>query len=80
MTGPKLTDAFEPLAMELAERILAAKGERTLDDDDMVNLSTVSLAQSLKRIADAAELIASCVQKGGGDPPEFTTYNRGNPQ
>jgi hypothetical protein len=35
-----------------------------------------SKAISLKRIADAAEVVASCVMSGFGDPPEFNTSSR----
>jgi hypothetical protein len=44
-----------------------------------VEAAQVSAAISLKRLADAAERLASCVEDGRGYGPEFVTFNRGNP-
>jgi hypothetical protein len=53
MTRADLANAFEPLAVNIAGDIIkAADDDRPLSGDDLVNLSFVSAAQSLKRIAD----------------------------
>lgn len=48
-----LKDAWEPAALALASGLMTARGEQSLQDDEIRDVSAVSVAQSLKRIADA---------------------------